>query len=71
MEEFEKSRKDRKAEKDKVATNHRELLMKQIDEIKANKQNKQGGMAPFEYQINKKIIEEVEVGDGPAIKRPF
>lgn len=70
---FERSKKDMKSEHEKQMHAHRDSLMRQINE---HKHAKATGMAPQEYAINKRIIEEVEGKSPPESpehlkKRPF
>jgi hypothetical protein len=69
---FEDSKKDRRKEHERVVLQHRESLMKQIDEHK-NMRGIKGVMAPQEFALNKRIIEEVEGISPPdsPVKRPF
>lgn len=70
---FERSKNDKRKELEQKVTKHRESLIKQIDD---HKQTKGGLMAPQEFAINKRIIEEVIGGGSPPAspghnRRPF
>jgi hypothetical protein len=70
---FERSKQEKKQNHQKVVQAHRDQLIRQIDghrELKAAH-----AMAPQEFAINKRIIDEVE-GSSPngspkLVKRPF
>jgi hypothetical protein len=64
---------DKRKELEQKVTKHRESLIKQIDD---HKHIKGGVMAPQEFAINKRIIEEVIGGGSPPAspghnRRPF
>lgn len=71
---FEMSTKQMKDQRERKAKDNLEDIKRQIDEQHMNKHKPQG-MAPQEFMINKRLIDEVERKSPPAspvhVKRPF